>query len=50
VYLAEFSVRPATRDDFPVIRSLINTVQINPTGLDWRRFLVVVMSQGNLLG
>lgn len=50
MYLAEFSVRPATRDDFPVIRSLINTVQINPTGLEWRRFLVVVTSQGNLLG
>jgi amino-acid N-acetyltransferase len=48
--LAEFSVRAAKREDFPAIRSLIHTVQINPIGLDWRRFLVVVTPKGNLLG
>jgi ribosomal protein S18 acetylase RimI-like enzyme len=29
---------------------LIHTVQINPTGLAWRRFLVAVTPQSNLLG
>lgn len=48
--MVEFTVRPATRDDFPAIRSLIHTVRINPTGLDWRRFLVAVTPQGKLLG
>ena len=48
--MAEFTIRPATRDDFPAIRSLIHTVRINPTGLDWRRFLVAVTPQGKLLG
>ena len=50
MYLAEFTVRPATREDFPAIRSLIHTVRINPTGLGWRRFLVAVTPQGRLLG
>jgi ribosomal protein S18 acetylase RimI-like enzyme len=50
MYLAEFTVRPATREDFPAIRSLIYTVRINPTGLGWRRFLVAVTPQGKLLG
>jgi N-acetylglutamate synthase-like GNAT family acetyltransferase len=48
--MAEFTVRLAIREDFPTIRSLIHTVQINPTGLDWNRFLVAVTPQGNLLG
>jgi len=48
--LVEFTVRPAAREDAPAIRSLIHAVQINPTGLDWRRFLVAVTPQGNLLG
>jgi len=48
--LADFSIRPATKGDFPAIRSLIHTVQINPTGLQWNRFLVAVTPQGNLLG
>jgi N-acetylglutamate synthase-like GNAT family acetyltransferase len=50
VRLAEFTVRPAVREDAPAIRSLIHAVQINPTGLSWRRFLVAVTTQGNLLG
>jgi N-acetylglutamate synthase-like GNAT family acetyltransferase len=48
--LVEFTVRPAIRDDAPAIRSLIHTVQINPTGLDWRRFLLAVTPVGSLLG
>jgi len=48
--LAEFTVRPAAREDFPAIRSLIHSVRINPIGLDWRRFLVAVTPQTELLG
>ena len=50
VHLAEFDVRPATRENSSAIRLLIRTVQINPIGLRWRRFLVAVTSKGNLLG
>jgi len=48
--LVEFTIRPAGRDDFPAIRSLIKAVHINPTGLDWRRFLVALSTQEELLG
>ncbi len=48
--MAEFTVRPAAREDAPAIRSLIHAVQINPTGLSWRRFLAAVTPQGELLG
>jgi N-acetylglutamate synthase-like GNAT family acetyltransferase len=48
--LAEFTVRPAAREDFPAIRSLIHSVRINPIGLDWRRFFVAVTPQTELLG
>jgi N-acetylglutamate synthase-like GNAT family acetyltransferase len=43
-------IRMATRKDIPAIRALINEVNINPTGLDWRRFLVVVTPEDQLLG
>jgi amino-acid N-acetyltransferase len=45
-----FSLRPATADDFPAIRALIHLVGINPTGLDWRRFVVAVTPQGEMVG
>jgi N-acetylglutamate synthase-like GNAT family acetyltransferase len=48
--LVEFYICPAVRDDFPVIRSLIQGVKINPTGLVWKRFLVAVTLNGDLLG
>lgn len=37
-----FSIRPAVETDFLAIRGLIRQARINPTGLDWRRFIVVV--------
>ncbi|MGB8213340.1 MAG: GNAT family N-acetyltransferase [Anaerolineales bacterium] len=43
-------IRSATRQDFPAIRALIHAVHINPTGLDWRRFLVAVTPDNELLG
>jgi amino-acid N-acetyltransferase len=45
-----FILRPAANTDFPAIRRLIHQVQINPTGLNWRRFLVAVDEQGQLVG
>jgi len=48
--LAEFTIRPAIREDLPAIRLLIHSVRINPTGLSWRHFLLAVTLQGNLLG
>jgi len=48
--LVEFSIRPAKKEDFSAIKELIQAVQINPTGLDWRRFLVAVAPGNELLG
>lgn len=45
-----YTLRPATRDDFPAIRALIFAVRINPMGLDWRRFVLAVDSQEELIG
>ena len=44
------TLRPATAVDFPAIRKLIWQVGINPTGLDWRRFLLAADEKGRLLG
>ena len=43
-------LREATAQDFPAISGLIRQVRINPTGLDWRRFVVAIDSDGALLG
>jgi len=43
-------VRPATKEEFQAIRDLIQAVQINPTGLAWRRFLVATTPEGELVG
>jgi N-acetylglutamate synthase-like GNAT family acetyltransferase len=48
--VVNFVIRPATRQDFPEIRALIHAVSINPTGLDWRHFLVAVAPEDTLLG
>jgi N-acetylglutamate synthase-like GNAT family acetyltransferase len=48
--LGDFTVRTATRKDFPAIRGLILEVHINPTGLDWRHFLVAVTPESELIG
>jgi N-acetylglutamate synthase-like GNAT family acetyltransferase len=45
----ELSLRPATAKDSAAIRSLIRRVRINPSGLDWRRFLVAVDRKGQLV-
>jgi N-acetylglutamate synthase-like GNAT family acetyltransferase len=49
-YLVEYTIKPASEDDFKDIRSLVRIARINPTGLDWRRFLVAVTSSGEVVG
>jgi N-acetylglutamate synthase-like GNAT family acetyltransferase len=48
--LDKTNFRPALKADFPAIRALIRTVGINPTGLDWRRFIVAVTPDGKVAG
>jgi N-acetylglutamate synthase-like GNAT family acetyltransferase len=45
-----FRLAPAAVSDAPAIRALIHQVGINPTGLDWRRFILAVDEQNNLIG
>ncbi len=44
------TIRPAERGEAGEIRRLIWKVRINPSGLDWRHFLVAVDEAGKLLG
>lgn len=45
-----YELRSAMEADFPAIRKLIWQARINPTGLDWRRFVVAVTAQGQVIG
>ena len=45
-----FTLRPATKVDFPAIRRLIHAVGINPMALDWRRFTIAVDADDRLVG
>ena len=38
--MSEFTLRAAVESDQGYSRSLIHSAGINPTGLDWRRFIV----------
>jgi len=48
--MVDFVVCQPTRQEFSEIRVLIHAVHINPTGLDWRRFLVAVSPDKTILG
>lgn len=45
-----FHLRRAAAPDAAAIRQLIHDVRIYPIGLDWRRFLLAVTSEGELIG
>jgi N-acetylglutamate synthase-like GNAT family acetyltransferase len=45
-----FTIRPATQADFLAIRNLIDLVEINPLGLDWRRFIIAADVHDCLVG
>jgi len=40
--MINYSIRPALESESAQIKDLINLVGINPTGLDWKRFIVAV--------
>jgi N-acetylglutamate synthase-like GNAT family acetyltransferase len=44
------SIRPARETDAARIRELIHLVGINPTGLDWRRFVLAVNERDEMIG
>lgn len=44
-----FSLRVATSADQTVIRRLVTTARINPSGLDWRRFFVIQDPYGRVV-
>lgn len=46
----EYEIRPAKDSESAQIRNLIHLVGINPTGLDWKRFLVAVNTSGEVIG
>jgi len=43
------SLRPAVANDAPHIRELVRTAQINPLGLDWQRFTVVLAANDEIV-
>jgi N-acetylglutamate synthase-like GNAT family acetyltransferase len=43
-------LRAATADDSRAIHRLVISGGINPTGLDWRRFVVAISAQGEVIG
>jgi N-acetylglutamate synthase-like GNAT family acetyltransferase len=45
-----FILRQAVAADAPLIRDVIRRVQINPFGLDWRRFVIAVDEAGAFAG
>jgi N-acetylglutamate synthase-like GNAT family acetyltransferase len=47
---AGFTLRAATAQDSESIRKLIQRVDINTRGLDWRHFLVAIGEDGELVG
>ena len=44
------TIRPAKETEASQIRELIHLVGINPMGLDWKRFVVAVNDQDEMLG
>ena len=48
--MENYTVRPALESESAQIKALINLVGINPSGLDWKRFLVAVGENGQVLG
>jgi len=45
-----FSIRPARESESSQIQGLIHLAGINPMGLDWKRFVVVVNDEDEMIG
>lgn len=48
--MAEFVIRKPRESESGQIDELIHLVGINPTGLDWKRFMVAVSPDGKVIG
>lgn len=48
--MATYYLQAASAAQETAVKDLIRAVQINPMGLDWRRFLVAVDETGTLIG
>ena len=48
--MTNFTLRPARESEFRNIKDLIQSTGINPMGLDWKRFIVAVNNQDQVLG
>ena len=46
----EFSLRPALDTDIPAIYELVREGRINPTGIDWMRFMLAETAEGDVIG
>lgn len=47
---APYSLRKALPSDARVIRGLVHRARLNPTGLDWHRFMIAVDERGRFAG
>ncbi len=47
--MTNYIIRPALESESAQIKALINLVGINPTGLDWKRFVVAVNDEGQVI-
>ena len=48
--MTNYTLRPARETDSPSIKQLIYAGEINPMGLDWKRFVVAVSPNGKVVG
>ncbi|HKJ38225.1 MAG TPA: GNAT family N-acetyltransferase [Anaerolineales bacterium] len=48
--MTDYTLRPARESESAQIRDLIRLVGINPMGLDWKRFVVAVNDQDEIIG
>jgi N-acetylglutamate synthase-like GNAT family acetyltransferase len=46
----DWRIRPATADQAAAIQQLVRSSGINPTSLDWRRFLIAINDEEALVG
>jgi N-acetylglutamate synthase-like GNAT family acetyltransferase len=47
--MIDYQIRSALESESTQIKDLINLVGINPTGLDWKRFIVAVNESGQVI-
>ncbi len=47
--MSDFTLRPARETDSKPIKDLIHLVGINPTGLDWKRFVVAADARDQVI-